>query len=460
MRNLERIITKFEEIVSKNFCKDLARKVGFIQRSSSRLKGFEFAQAMMVPHAFLEAETLNSLAVRMLKINQECDLSASALSQRMNTEAAEKFMKACFEKILKETLQMDLNNFSDLPALSCFNRLLIEDSTQFQLHEKLSPYFKGCGGSSSKASIKIDFCFDYFSERCVEIKFFSGDTPDQALATQMIPLLQNKDLLIRDLGYYALERIKEIDAAQAYYISRAKSDIAIYETTTSSDPLDLALFLNRHICEGIIDAEVFIGKEKHSVRLVACLMSEAVINKRLRVVKENARRRGRQVSKKKLDLLQYNIFITNVPKNMLSNELILSTYRARWRVELIFKEWKSCLKLDMFKGYRRERFYCLLYGRLIMILLLGSISCVMRAYAAQLGKELSSFKLIKYLIQDHFFALSIQMGNKKELIERLHQDVARRLCQDKRQRLSLRKNVKLGIHYNNLKNKDLGSLAA
>src|SRR6476620_8431812 len=109
----------------------------------------------------------------------------------MNTEAAEKFMKACFEKILKETLQMDLNNFSDLPVLSCFNSLLIEDSTQFQLHEKLSTYFKGCGGSSSKAAIKINFCFDYFSERCVEIKFVSGDTPDQALATQMIPLLQN-----------------------------------------------------------------------------------------------------------------------------------------------------------------------------------------------------------------------------------------------------------------------------
>ena len=70
MRNLERIITKFEEIVSKNFCKNLTRNVGFIQRSSSRLKGFEFAQAMMVPHAFLETETLNSLAVSMKKLTK------------------------------------------------------------------------------------------------------------------------------------------------------------------------------------------------------------------------------------------------------------------------------------------------------------------------------------------------------------------------------------------------------
>jgi hypothetical protein len=57
MQDLERMLTKFEEIVSQNFCNDLARKCRFIQRSTSQLDGHELAKALMVPNAFLEAET-------------------------------------------------------------------------------------------------------------------------------------------------------------------------------------------------------------------------------------------------------------------------------------------------------------------------------------------------------------------------------------------------------------------
>src|SRR6476646_2309225 len=102
MQDLEKILMKFEKFVSPNFCNDLAKKHQLVQRSTSRLQGYEFAQALMIPNAFLEAETLNSLAIRMQKTNRSCNLSASALAQRINTKSAESFMKACYGKILKE----------------------------------------------------------------------------------------------------------------------------------------------------------------------------------------------------------------------------------------------------------------------------------------------------------------------------------------------------------------------
>ena len=74
MQDLENILMKFEKIVSPNFCNDLAKEHKFIQRSTSQLQGYEFAQALMIPNAFLEAETLNSLAVRMQKTNREHDI--------------------------------------------------------------------------------------------------------------------------------------------------------------------------------------------------------------------------------------------------------------------------------------------------------------------------------------------------------------------------------------------------
>lgn len=227
MQDLERILMKFEKIVSQNFCNELAKDCQFIQRSTSQLQGYEFAQALMIPHAFLEAETLNSLAVRMKRINKACDLSASALAQKINRESAVAFMKACYAKVLKEIVQQEFTVLGDLPNLSGFNRVLIEDSTKAELHEKLSPYFKGAGGAASQSAVKIDYIFDYLSEKFIDIEFCSGNISDQNLAGRLISVLEESDLVIRDLGYYALARIKEIQEKGAYFISRLKSDIIV-----------------------------------------------------------------------------------------------------------------------------------------------------------------------------------------------------------------------------------------
>jgi IS4 transposase len=449
MQDLENILTKFEEIVSPNFCNQLAKKCGLVQRSSSQLQGYEFAQAMMVPNAFLEAETLNSLAVRMRGINKLCNLSASALAQRINKTTTVQFMKTCFAKVIKEIVKQDFTSISDLSNLSGFNRVLIEDSTRAELHEKLSPYFKGSGGVASPASVKINFIFDYLSEQIVDIDFCSGNKPDQSLANHIISILEKDDLVIRDLGYFVLKRLKEIEEQGAYYISRWKVNEEVYESKEAKEPLDLAKFLDKQMYEGKVDIEVYVGREKHLVRLIAVLMDEEAINKRRRNANRLAKRHGVQISKKKKALLKYSIFITNVAADQLSSEAVMSAYRARWRVELIFKIWKSCLKLHIFKGYKQERFYCLLYGRLIMVLLLGMIHAVLMPYAFKLGRELSGYKLANYLIADHVFPRMLQEWKIEKFIDQLLEDMPKRLCLDKRQRSSLRNNVRMNKSYYN-----------
>jgi DDE family transposase len=447
MQDLEQILAKFREIVSPNVCNKLAKRCGFVKRSTSQLEGYEFAQAMMIPNAFLEAETLNSLAVRMNKINPKCNLSAPALAQRINTEVAKAFMKACFAKVLSETMKKDFAKLPDLHNLSGFNRVLIEDSTTAELHEKLSPSFKGAGGSASESAVKINFVFDYLSEQIVDIEFCAGNIPDQALADKIILLLEKDDLVIRDLGYYALPRIKEIEQRKAYFISRLKINVGVYESKEALEPLDLAKFLDENAFQGAVDVYVFIGKERHPVRLVAYVMDEEAVNKRRRAVNKTARRKGRKISEKKSRLMKYAIFITNIPREILSGIGIMAAYRARWRVELIFKQWKSCLKLHIFKGYNKERFLCFLYGRLIMILLLGLVCSPLMQYALTLGRELSCHKLINYLIADHALARAIHENRLDGFLSQLYEDLPRRLCMDKRQRLSLRANVRTEQSY-------------
>lgn len=284
----------------------------------------------------------------------------------------------------------------------------------------------------------------------MDLDFCSGNTPDQSLANRIFSILEKGDLVIRDLGYFVLKRLREIEEKGAYYISRWKVSEEVYESKEATAPLDLAKFLDKHMCEGKIDVEVYVGKVKHPVRLIAVLMDEEAINKRCRNANRSAKRHGTQISKKKRALLKYSIFITNITENQISSESVMASYRARWRVELVFKQWKSCLKLHIFKGYKKERFCCLLYGRLIMVLLLGMIHAVLMPYAFRLGRELSGYKLTNYLIADHMFSRVLQEGKIGKFIDQLLEDMPRRLCMDKHcKRSSLRNNVRMSKSYYN-----------
>lgn len=118
-------------------------------------------------------------------------------------------------------------------------------------------------------------------------------------------------------------------------------------------------------------------------------------------------------------------------------------------MELIFKQWKTCLKIHIFKGYNKERFHCIFYGRLTMILLLGALCVPLMIYAQKWKKELSSFKVSNYLIADNLLARAFAEGRVYEFINQLIDDVPKRLCMDKRSRLSLRSNVRQGNSYYN-----------
>jgi len=78
-------------------------------------------------------------------------------------------------------------------------------------------------------------------------------------------MLRKDDLVIRDLGYFVLKRFQEIEEKEAYFISRWKVNEDVYEAGDATEPLDLAKFIEKHICQGLADVEVFVGKNQHPV---------------------------------------------------------------------------------------------------------------------------------------------------------------------------------------------------
>lgn len=66
--------------------------------------------------------------------------------------------------------------------------------------------------------------------------------------------------------------------------------------------------------------------------------------------------------------------------------------RLRWQVELTFKNWKSLYMINVLKGNRIERIRCLIYGRLIVMLVIQHLLALAAAQAVTAERELSFYK--------------------------------------------------------------------
>ncbi|HAS44522.1 MAG TPA: hypothetical protein DCS93_28850 [Microscillaceae bacterium] len=99
--------------------------------------------------------------------------------------------------------------------------------------------------------------------------------------------------------------------------------------------------------QGRLDVWVRLGaKEKIKCRLIAVPLPEQIVNQRRRKAKENRNSKANH-SKKYFELLGYGVYITNVEEGSWSPKEVMKAYRCRWYIEILFKGWKSHLKLTI-----------------------------------------------------------------------------------------------------------------
>ncbi len=124
--------------------------------------------------------------------------------------------------------------------------------------------------------------------------------------------------------------------------------------------------------------------------MICIPLPQEVADRRRQKAKEKARRQGKTLSKEYLALLDWLIFVTNVPQQMLSIEQVALLYPVR----LVFKLWKSYCGLDHIEGLRRERVLFELYTKMIGIVLTQFLLVPLRMpQGTWANRELSSFKV-------------------------------------------------------------------
>jgi len=393
----------------------IARKTSFLKRKSQ-----------ITPKVFVDLMfcwvsqkcSLDKLALES-HIEHSVSMSKQALDDRFS-EASISFSKELLAQALSEQTEISLSK----EKKELFNRVLIKDSTRFHIDESLKEYFSGYGGDGSEAGISIQFEYDLKQGGISDIELQSALDRDSTDALKKKEAIREKDLVIRDLGYYHGEVIKHISASKAYYISRLHHSCNVYTHKEGDEKIDFGKLYHQMTVnhQDPRDVIVYLGKDRIPSRLIIALMPEEIYEKRIRErqkkVKYQPKAKSRSKDKKKREewnatekgkkgyqlsdefksRAHFNLFICNIESQDLSTDEIIRFYRIRWQIELFFKVWKSIVQIHRITKMKYTRFLTSIYMSLLWIVVQWKIvfPCQRFIYLEQ-NRLISIFKCMNTL---------------------------------------------------------------
>ena len=417
-KRLKHLINNVKEIFSTEFLDRLSKDTGFIKRKSKIN-----AQTFLAFNTFLSNDmcdkSLSTLCGR-LAAQYNISISPQALNERFN-EYSVAFMQEVFNCMMIKQNKVLQNENKKLN----FNRILINDATSYVLPAKFCNEFKGSGGVSSKAAIKIQLQYDLLTGSFICCDTYGGTSSDSNYVEVMDNHTKAGDLRLSDLGYYKIDYLKKIDDKKAFFISKLKSTSAVYQKNPSpnirkngtivksSEYIKIDIF---EIIKPLADGEtmeikdIYIGSKKElKSRLIITKLSEKNKQKRKNKHLSEVKRNRSQINDRSTAWTEINVYITNVPEKILATEQIHYIYSLRWQIEIMFKVWKSIFNIHNVKNVKIERFKCFLYGRLIALLLSSSIVFTAKDVVREENrKEISELKSF-YHVHEFFSALKSEI---------------------------------------------------
>ena len=239
------------------------------------------------------------------------------------------------------------------------------------------------------------------------------------------------DLILRDRGYFIVAEFERIIKAGADFISRYRHKTNLYDPQTGRE-IDLLGLLDT---QRIVDRKVLIGKDnKTEVRLIAVEVSRETASRRRQKAREECK--GHNPGKEILFLMGWTIFITSLSGSEITIADFIELYGLRWKIETIFKTWKSHMGFDKIHIVSEIQLRLILIARFIAITLFyEKIYAPLLQMAYQESRKiLSLMKLMRY-ISRNFKAIGQLLKAVSGSVKCLR-SIERYCTYDKRKRLN------------------------
>lgn len=411
----------------------LARKSGFQQRSAKKIEPRVFLKSALL----LCTQSHISLTVWAVLIGllSQQVVSKQGLFGRLSSSAVE-LLKAVLASILVPIPPRPRQRLTKV--LGCFARILVQDSTTVKLTQKLAAFF--AGGSNQHGPtpgvLRIQGILDLASQTWLHFGLSSYLRNDQKASPDILPYVQKDDLILRDLGYFAIKVLQQIGDRGAFFLSRYYR-VALFDL--QGRKIDLLKLLRRQAVGGTWDGWVQMGQqEKLPVRLIARRAPAHVAAERRRKARAHLKNRC-QLSKEYLALQDWTIYLTNVPEKILPAEDVAALYGQRWQIEMVFKSWKSHFKLELISPQiSKAQLEAIIYGKLIFIAFMQPQ--LVDPSAAQPKACFYSQLKVSLFLSEYFLVLFFQ-SEKICLATALPLQLQRHGCYEKRKRKNIFQNL-------------------
>ena len=340
----------------------VARETGFVQRES-KMGGAEFVQTLVFGWMSNPQATLEELAQTAADVGVA--ITAQGLDQRFTKVGA-----ACMKSVLEQAVsQLVQGETPEISFLKRFTGVYIQDSTIIELPEELQDVWSGCGnaatGAGQPSSVKVEVRLNMLQGEMIGPLLEDGRVNDAVSQIQKVALPAGS-LSIADLGYWSLTEMHDQSKGGAFWLSRIHSTVKII---TRDDKIwDLLAFLQAQPNPSIDCLVRLAAQHRLPARLLAVRVPQEVAEQRRRKLREEAQRRGKPLSARRLALADWTILVTNLPAEMLSMRQAMILIRVRWQIELLFRLWKSHGHLDEWRTTKPWRILIEVYAKLLAML--------------------------------------------------------------------------------------------
>jgi len=292
-------------------------------------------------------------------------IARESLHERF-TKPAVNFMLRCINFVMHQKVEKIPELHTKL--LKSFKRILILDSSCFNVHPMLKSLFPGC---RSEANCKLQLCYEYLKGVISFFHLVPEKYTDSKYAAQIPNLIQSGDLFMADLGYFKLAAFRLIRKCGAHFLSRFFVGTGLFYQQNQK-PIDLYDILKK-VTIDTFDIPVIMGSSPENqvaCRLIGMRVNEDITNQRRRKMKAKAKARKRASDKKHLYLAGWTLMVTSVPAELFPAETVRPIYGLRWQIELVFKQLKSVMKIHEINTRKQARFQCQILGKLIVAIII------------------------------------------------------------------------------------------
>jgi putative transposase len=253
-------------------------------------------------------------------------LSRSTFYARFHDQMAQLFARL-FEHLLETTSTVSQHWLHE--HLDLFDGVLALDSTTVALRKSLEHAWQAC--LKGKSALKLHAIYNVLDMQLYRVQFSDAKTHDICGIKQVAQFCHRK-LLLFDMAYISLEVLSQIQGAGGFFVCRLPSHY---------QPVIL-----RELVRGRGRPTKLANKR---LRWELGRLTRQELDLWVRLGSDKNRMECRLVGRRDKDN-KWRLYLTSLAAAKVEGDEVVELYRARWQVELLFKQLKSQGRLHTIEG--------------------------------------------------------------------------------------------------------------